>query len=111
MAVATATEGTIRFAAERGSTVLTGGSAAYVRKVCATYTAAATGHANPLDALSAIHAVCLSDSVEAAIEELRPAVSLEMQYQKARGLLGRSLANTFAASPGAVAGYDDANRG
>ncbi len=109
MAVATATEATIQLAAARGYTVLTGGSAAYVRKVGATYAAAANGRANPLDALSVIQAVYLSDSVDAAVQDLRPAVSLELEYQKARGLLGRSLANTFAVSPAGSADvtFDD----
>jgi alkanesulfonate monooxygenase SsuD/methylene tetrahydromethanopterin reductase-like flavin-dependent oxidoreductase (luciferase family) len=90
IAVATETEDTIKLAAERGYTLLSAGfePARNLRTKADKYArwALAAGHQRPLEKLSVARFVYVADSVEEALEDLRPAVTLEMGYQKTRGL-------------------------
>lgn len=91
VAVATDTEDTIQLAAERGYVLLCAffEPAETLRVKADKYArwARAAGHPRPLERLSVARLIYLADSVEEAIEELRPAVEQEMGYQKTRGLL------------------------
>src|SRR5207248_4530150 len=91
MATATETDETVRLAAERGYTLLTAqfDPPATLRAKADKYArwAAAAGHARPLERLSVARLVYVTDSVEQALEDLRPGVNVELSYQKTRGLL------------------------
>jgi alkanesulfonate monooxygenase SsuD/methylene tetrahydromethanopterin reductase-like flavin-dependent oxidoreductase (luciferase family) len=89
--VATVTEDTIVMAGERGFTLLGTGfdppSAVRARADIYSRAALNAGHQRPLDKISVACFVYVTDSVEQAKQDLRPAVNLEMSYQKKRGLL------------------------
>ncbi|HLG74529.1 MAG TPA: LLM class flavin-dependent oxidoreductase [Chloroflexota bacterium] len=91
IAVATTTEDTIKMAGERGYTLLSAGFDAppNLRRKADWYARAAlaAGRSRPLETLTVASFVYVADSVQQAVEDLRPAVTLELGYQKKRGLL------------------------
>ncbi len=89
IAVASLTPETVRLAGERGYFLLTT-RAAGVRRLSDQYAAAAlaAGRARPLENVAVAMAVYIADSVEDAMDDLRPGVTRELSFQRSRGLLG-----------------------
>ncbi len=89
IAVASQTPDTVRMAGERGYYLLTT-RAAGVRKLADEYAAAAlaAGRTKPRENVAVAAAVYIADSVEEAMDDLRPAVTRELSFQRTRGLLG-----------------------
>jgi alkanesulfonate monooxygenase SsuD/methylene tetrahydromethanopterin reductase-like flavin-dependent oxidoreductase (luciferase family) len=89
IAVASLTPETVRVAGERGYTLLTT-SAAGIRRLADAYASGAllAGRPRPLENVAVAHAVHIADSFEEALDDLRPAVTQEMNFQKTRGLMG-----------------------
>ena len=89
MATATMTQGTVELAAQRGWTLLGTGYElpSAIRKRADMYARAAlaAGRKQPLEKISVACFVYVADSVEQAMDDLRPGVSLEMSFQKRRG--------------------------
>jgi alkanesulfonate monooxygenase SsuD/methylene tetrahydromethanopterin reductase-like flavin-dependent oxidoreductase (luciferase family) len=91
MATATDSDGMIKFCGENGHTLLSAflEPAARLRvkseKYCAA--AAAVGRKNPRRNISVSKYIYLADSLEEAIDDLRPAANYELSFQAARGLL------------------------
>jgi len=97
MAVATMTEDTLKMAGQRGYIMLSAGfDPAHVLRAKAdvyAQAALAAGRAQPLRNVSVAKFIYLADSVQEAMDDLRPAVNLEMEYQRSRGLLKFVLAH------------------
>jgi hypothetical protein len=89
MAVASLTAETVRLAGERGYILLTT-RAAGVRRLADQYVAAAleSGQTRPLENVAVAMAVYIADSLAEAMDDLRPAVTRELSFQRSRGLLG-----------------------
>jgi limonene 1,2-monooxygenase len=89
MAVASLTPETVRLAGERGYFLLTT-RAAGVRKLADEYASAAleAGRERPLENVVVAAAVHIADSLDEALDDLRPAVTRELSFQRTRGLLG-----------------------
>jgi limonene 1,2-monooxygenase len=91
IAVATLTDDTIALAGQRGYTMLLAGydTPATLRTKADKYARAAlaAGRSRPLESLSVACFVYVADSLQQAMDDLRPAVNYELGYQKARGLL------------------------
>ncbi|HEY8694946.1 MAG TPA: LLM class flavin-dependent oxidoreductase [Chloroflexota bacterium] len=89
--VATLTDDTIALAGRRGYTMLSAGfdTPAALRGKADKYAGAAlaAGQPSPLEKLSVACFIYVADSVQQAMDDLRPAVNYEMGYQKTRGLL------------------------
>lgn len=111
IAVATETEATVELAGARGYTLL---SAGYelphsLRRKADRYgrAALAAGRARPLDRISVARLIYVADSVQEAVEDLRPAVSVELGYQRSRGLLRWVLAGYDFGKPVDDVTFDD----
>jgi alkanesulfonate monooxygenase SsuD/methylene tetrahydromethanopterin reductase-like flavin-dependent oxidoreductase (luciferase family) len=90
MATATETDDMIKMAGERGYTLLTGHEPPHVlRRKADKYLRAATaaGRKNALANISTARFVYVTDSRAKALDDLRAAVTFELEYQKRRGLL------------------------
>ncbi len=91
MATATDSEATLRMAGRRGITLLSGflEPASRLRVKAERYTEAghAAGRASPRETIAASRVIYVADSVEQALEDLRPAVTAEVQFQAERGFL------------------------
>jgi limonene 1,2-monooxygenase len=111
IAVATLTNDTIALAGERGYTLLGTGfePPSAIRAKAEIYAEAAlkAGRKRPLDKLSVACFVYVADSVQQAMDDLRPAVNLEMSYQKKRGLLKFVLHNYDLPKPVDDMTFDD----
>jgi len=91
MAVASFTPETLQMAGERGYTLLSiGANPQAVRHLSDIYARAAlaAGRPRPLENIAVATAVYIASSYQEAFDDLAPAVNLEMQFQKARGLMG-----------------------
>jgi alkanesulfonate monooxygenase SsuD/methylene tetrahydromethanopterin reductase-like flavin-dependent oxidoreductase (luciferase family) len=91
MATASETDSTLQLAGERGYTILSAqlDSAHGIRKKADKYARAAraAGRKAPLENISAARFIYVTDSVKQAIDDLRPAVTHEMGFQRQRGLM------------------------
>lgn len=98
MATATDSEEMIRISGERGYTLLSAflEPPARLKAKTAIYSEAAraAGNSRPLANITASRIVYLADSVEQAIEDLRPSVTYEVSVQAERGFL-TMLKNVF----------------
>ncbi len=95
MAVATDTEPTLTLAGERGYTVLAAGfdDVSVVRHKAEFYGhgAKTAGLAAPREKLTVARFIYVAGSKQEALDDLRPAVSAEMEYQKARNFFNMVL--------------------
>ena len=109
--VATLTDDTVAMAGQRGYTLLSAGfdTPTALREKAGKYARAAleAGQPNPLDKLSVACFVYLADSVQQAMDDLRPAVNYEMGYQKTRGLLKYVMAGYDVRKPIEDLTFDD----
>jgi limonene 1,2-monooxygenase len=91
MATATDTEETIDLAGARGYTLLRAQlePPRSIRQKADRYARAATavGRAKPLSNVTVARYVYLADSRREAMDDLRPSITYELEYQKARGLI------------------------
>ena len=98
MATATDSEAMIRLSGERGYTLISAflEGAERLRGKSDIYAAAAraAGHTAPLKNITASRIIYLADSVEDALEDLRPSVTQEVAVQAERGFL-KMLKNVF----------------
>jgi alkanesulfonate monooxygenase SsuD/methylene tetrahydromethanopterin reductase-like flavin-dependent oxidoreductase (luciferase family) len=111
IAVATYTEDTIALAGARGYTLLGTGydTPSAIRQKGDIYARAAlaAGRERPLDKLSVACFVYVADSLGQAMDDLRPAVNLELSYQKQRGLLKYVLQHYQLPRPVEAVSFDD----
>jgi limonene 1,2-monooxygenase len=108
IATATATPATLALAGERGWELLAAGTAGSARAGADIYARAAleAGHERPLERVRVSCFVYVADSVEQAIEEMRPAVEWEMGYQRLRGVF-RSFAAAFGQTDPDAVTFED----
>jgi alkanesulfonate monooxygenase SsuD/methylene tetrahydromethanopterin reductase-like flavin-dependent oxidoreductase (luciferase family) len=94
-ATATFTPASVEMAGRLGIILLALGAPDSVRATGDRYAAAgrAAGHDDPLRKFTVARFIYVADSVEQAANDIRPAVELEMGYQRARGLFASAIAS------------------